>query len=600
MKISLDNRFAGRLPKVGIRPIVDARQMSGARQKCEKITIALCENIQRLIGEKLRYPNGTPVECVIPPAAISGVTEAEEAADFFRREGVGVSVSVAISWCYPVETIDLDPLTPKCVIGMNNSDGSGAVYLAALQSACNQFGIPCFGIYGRNVQPLEATTLTPDCEEKLLCFVKAGIAAAYMRGKTYLSVGSVSMGIAGSMTDEAFFRCYLGMRTQMVDMSEITRRIEKGIYEPDACARAKRFIKKRFRFGEDYNPAETQISDEEKRMGLDTAIKMALITKDLMQGNPKLEQMGYPEESKGYNALAGGFQGQRHWTDFMPVGDLHEAMLNTTFDWDGIRQPYIFGTENDSLNAATMLLGHLLTGSAQIFADIRTYWSPESVVEATGKRLEGRAAGGIIHLANSGPAALDGTGAAMRDGKPVMKPFWEMTDEDVEACLCETQWCPAETLSFAGYGYHTRIRTRGEMPVTLMRINLVKGVGPTMQLAQGYIVDIPQEIHDVIDKRTSPAWPTSWFVPELTGQGAFTDVYTVMARWGSNHGSFSYGHIGADVLALCAMLRIPVIMHNVGYTSITRPAAWDAFGLVNSVEADMGACRYYGPLYGKY
>jgi L-fucose isomerase len=600
MNVIIENRFAGSLPKVGIRPIVDARQMSGARQKCETITIELCKNIASLITEKLKYPNGMPVECVIPPVAISGVREAEEAADYFRREGVGVSVSAAISWCYPVETMDIDPATPKCAIGMNNSDGSGAVYLAALQSAYNQHGIPCFSIYGKNVQPLEATTLTPDCEEKLLRFVRAAIAAVYMRGKTYLSIGSVSMGIAGSMIDEAFFLSYLGMRTQMVDMTEISRRLQKGIYDPEEYNKAKNFIENKFCFGEDYNPPATRVCEEEKCSGLDTAIKMALIVKDLLQGNPRLKEMGYPEEAVGYNALAGGFQGQRHWTDFMPVSDLHEAMLNTTFDWSGIRQPYIFATENDSLNAIAMLFGNTLTGGAQIFADIRTYWSPESVLEATGKQLTGRAANGIIHLANSGPAALDGTGAAMRDGKPVMKPFWEMTDEDVDGCLRETQWCPAETLSFAGYGYHTRMRTRGEMPVTLMRLNIVKGVGPTLQLAEGYIVDIPREIHDMIDQRTSPAWPTSWFVPVLTGRGAFKDVYTVMAKWGSNHGSFCYGHIGADVLAMSSILRIPVVMHNVDDSRIMRPLAWDAFGASDSIGADIGACKYYGPLYGKY
>jgi len=600
MDMNISNRYAGSLPKVGLRPVVDARQMSGARQKCESITIELCKNISLLINEKLRYPNGMPVECVLSPVGISGVKEAEECADFFRKNGVGVSVTVAITWCYAAETIDLDPLTPKCAIGMNNPDGSGAVYLAALQAAHNQFGLPCFSIYGRDVLKLSETTLSPDCVERLLRFVKAAVAAAYLRGKTYLSVGSVSMGIAGSMVDEAFFRTYLGMRTQMMDMSELTRRLEGGIYDEEEYLKAKKFIETRFRFGKDYNPTETRLSSEKQKASWDTTIKMALIFRDLMIGNKKLGELGFPEEAVGYNAIAAGFQGQRHWTDFMPVGDLHEAMLNSSFDWNGIRQPFIVATENDSLNSVPMLFGNLLTGSAQVFADIRTYWSPQSVFEATGQKLTGRAAGGIIHLANSGPAALDGCGAATKDGKPVIKPFWEMTKDDVDACLETVEWCPAETLSFSGTGFHTRFRTKGEMPVTLMRANIVKGIGPTMQIAEGHIVDIPAEIHNVLDMRTSPAWPTSWFVPRTTGEDAFRDVYTLMSKWGSNHGAFSYGHIGADVITLCSILRIPVSLHNIEETGIFRPTAWDAFGTKNPEGSDLAACAYYGPTYGTY
>jgi len=600
MDMHISNRYAGGLPKVGLRPVVDARQMSGARLKCENTTIELCKNISKLINGKLRYPNGSPVECAISPIGISGVTEAEECADYFRKNGVGVSITVAITWCYAAETIDLDPMTPKCAIGMNNSDGSGAVYLAALQAAHNQFGLPCFSIYGKDVLHMSETSLRPDCEDRLLRFVKAAVAASYLRGKTYLSVGSVSMGIAGSMVDEAFFRTYLGMRTQMMDMSELTRRIEGGIYDKAEYGKAKKFIEERFRFGKDYNPPETRLSQDRKAASWDTTIKMALIFKDMMIGNKKLAEQGHPEEAVGYNAIAAGFQGQRHWTDFMPVGDLHEAMLNSSFDWSGIRQPLIVATENDSLNSVAMLFGNLLTGSAQVFADIRTYWSPQSVFEGTGYSLTGRAADGIIHLANSGPAALDGCGASMKDGKPVIKPFWEMTENDVRACLESVEWCPAETLSFSGTGYHTRFRTKGEMPVTLMRVNIVKGIGPTMQIAEGHIVDLPQEIHDALDMRTSPAWPTSWFVPRTTGEGAFKDVYTLMSKWGANHGAFSYGHIGADVITLCSILRIPVGLHNIGSDDIFRPTAWDSFGTQNPEGSDLSACTYYGPIYGKY
>jgi L-fucose isomerase len=557
----------------------------------------LCGSIARLISAKSKYPNGMPVACTIAERAISGVTESQMCDAQFRRENVGVSLSVAVSWCYAGETMELDPLIPTAAIGMNNPDGSGAVYLAALMAAHNQRGIPCFAIYGSDVQEMTETELTQDNEEKLLRFIRAAIAVAYMRGKTYLSIGSVCMGIAGSMVNDEFFYKYLGMRTQWVDMTEIDRRMKKKIYDPEEYESAMHWVRKHCRPGPDFNPAETRIPDEEKERSWEDSVVMGLIVRDMMVGNKKLAGLGFREESVGYNALAGGFQGQRHWTDYKPVGDFHEALLSSSFDWTGIRQPYAFATENDSLNAVAMMFGNLLTGSAQVFCDVRTFWSSNSIFKISGKRLEGRGKDGVIHLINSGPAALDGTGRQTMDGKPVMKPFWDVTEQDAEACLAATRWCPAETLSFCGQGFHTNFATKGEMPITLVRINLVKGIGPVLQLAEGHAIDLPEEVHKAIDERTSPAWPTTWFVPRTTGRGAFRDVYTVMSKWGSNHGSFSYGHIGADIITMASILRIPVFMHNVPEEDIFRPTAWDSFGTDCLEPADAKACALYGPRY---
>lgn len=591
-------RLYGTLPKVGIRPIIDGRRR-GVRESLEGQTMNMARAAAKLISDNLRHPNGMPVECVIADTCIGGVAEASMAAEKFAREGVGVSLSVTPCWCYGTETMDMDPFIPKAVWGFNGTERPGAVYLAAVLAGHNQKGLPAFSIYGRNVQDATDTSIPDDVKEKILRFVKAGLAVAEMRGKSYLSMGSVSMGIAGSIVNESFFQDYLGMRNEYVDMSEFIRRMEEGIYDREEFERALKWVKENCKEGSDPNPPELQMSRERKDKDWETVVKMTLIARDLMIGNPKLAELGFEEEACGHNAIAAGFQGQRQWTDHFPNGDFTETMLCSSFDWNGIREPFIIATENDSLNGVAMLFGHLLTDTAQVFADVRTYWSPEAIKRVTGIEPKGLAENGLIHLINSGSAALDGTGEQMRDGKPVMKPFWEITPEEVGKCIDATLWRPANRGYFRGGGYSTDFLTRGGMPVTMSRINIVKGLGPVLQLAEGYTVELPQEAHDTLDMRTDPTWPTTWFAPILTGKGAFKDVYSVMANWGANHGAFSYGHIGADLITLASILRIPVCMHNVSEERIYRPSAWAAFGTNDLEGADYRACKNFGPLYGK-
>ncbi len=590
------NRWVGSLPKIGIRPAIDGR-LNGVRESLEEQTMNMAKAVARLLSGSLRYPNGQQVECVIADGTIGGVVEAARCAEKFSREGVGVSLTVSPCWCYGSETMDMDPLTPKAVWGFNGTERPGAVYLAAVLAAHNQKGLPAFSIYGRDVQDSGDATIPEDVQEKLLRFARAGLAAAMLRGKSYLSMGGVSMGIAGSIVDQDFFEEYLGMRVEVIDMSEFTRRIEEGIFDPLEYEKALAWTKARCKEGRDHNPEGKQRSREQKDRDWETVVKMALIGRDLLVGNPRLAELGFGEEALGHNAIAGGFQGQRQWTDHFPNGDFMEAILNSSFDWNGIRQPYVFATENDSLNGVSMLFGHLLTNTAAIFADVRTYWSPAAVKRVTGYQLGGLAEGGIIHLINSGAATLDATGALKRNGQAVMKPFWEITPAEVDAALAATTWYPANTGYFRGGGYSSGFLTRGSMPVTMSRLNLVKGLGPVLQLAEGWTVDLPDRVYEVLNDRTDPTWPTHWFAPRLGGSGAFRDVYSVMANWGANHGAVSYGHIGADLLALASILRIPVSMHNVPAEQIFRPSAWSAFGTAELEAADYRACANFGPIY---
>lgn len=591
------NHLIGAMPKIGIRPTIDGR-LGGVRESLEEQTMTMARTVARFLSENLRHYNGLPVECVIADTTIGGVAEAAATAEKFRREGVGVSLTVTPCWCYGSETMDMDPHLPKAVWGFNGTERPGAVYLAAVSAAHNQKGLPVFNIYGRDVQDVGDITIPSDVQEKLLRFARAGLAVANMRGKSYLSMGGVSMGIAGSIVNHDFLERWLGMRVETIDMVEFVRRIQYEIYDKEEFERAYAWVRANCVEGKDYNPPDKQRSRAQKDEDWATSVKMALIARDLMIGNPKLHEMGFGEEALGHNAIAAGFQGQRQWTDFLPNGDFMEAILTSSFDWNGIRPPFIVATENDALNGISMLFIHLLTNAAAIFADVRTYWSPEAVKRVTGYELTGRAAGGILHLINSGPAALDGTGQQSRNGEPAMKPFWEITPEEAEACLKATTWHAAITEYFRGGGWSTRFRTRGGMPVTMIRINLVQGLGPALQIAEGWTVDLPDEVHTILDERTNPTWPTTWFVPRTTGSGPFRDVYTVMNNWGANHGAIGYGHFGADVISLAAMLRIPVYMHNVDETAIFRPSAWTLFGANEPMGADFRACANFGPLYG--
>ncbi len=595
---NIQKRLLGTLPKIGIRPIIDGRR-KGIRESLENKTVIMAESTAQLISRVLRHPNGIPVECVIADTTIGGVAEAAKCADKFAREGVGVSISVTPCWSYGMETIDMDPYIPKAIWGFNGTERPGAVYLSAALAGHDQVGLPAFGIYGKDVQDMGDDSIPEDVRQKLLQFAKAGLAVATMRGKSYLSIGSVSMGIAGSQISPDFFQDYLGMRIEYIDMSEIIRRIEEEIYDKEEYEKALRWVRENCKEGEDRNREDLKHSRSQKDAEWEMVIKMTLIARDLMIGNKRLTELGFIEEAEGHNAIAAGFQGQRQWTDHFPNGDFMESILNSSFDWNGLREAFVFATENDSLNGSSMLFGHLLTDRAQIFSDIRTYWSPEAVKRVTRRELTGIAKNGILHLINSGATTLDATGEQKESGKSVMKPFWEITGEEVRKCLENTKWSPANLEYFRGGGFSSTFYTKGVMPVTMSRINIVKGLGPVMQIAEGYTVDLPQEVHNILDQRTDPTWPTTWFSPRLTGEGSFKNVYSVMNNWGANHGAISYGHIGKDLITLASMLRIPVAMHNVPEENIFRPKAWTSFGSKDLETADFRACKNFGPLYGR-
>ena len=590
------NRLRGSMPKVGIRPVIDGRR-KGVRESLENQTMKMAKNAAKLISQSLTHSNGLPVECVIADTCIGGVAEAAECREKFNREGVGVSLTVTPCWCYGTEVMDTDPLLPKAVWGFNGTERPGAVYLAAALAGYSQMGLPAFSIYGHDVQDMNDESVPGDVKEKILRFVKAGLAAAEMKNKSYLSIGSVSMGIAGSVVDPHFFSDYLGMRNEFVDMTELVRRMDEKIYDQTEFETALAWTKKFCKEGEDKNKIKS--TRERKEMEWETVVKMTMIVRDLMIGNERLNELGFGEEASGHNAILSGFQGQRHWTDHFPNGDFLESILNSSFDWNGIRSPFVVATENDSLNGVAMLFGYLLTNTSQIFSDVRTYWSPAAVKRVTGKTLSGKAQHGIIHLINSGSTTLDGTGKQRIKNKPAMKPFWEITPAEAEACLAATKWCPADLEYFRGGGYSSQFLTEGGMPLTMSRINLVKGLGPVLQIAEGYSVDLPKDVDQTLQRRTDRTWPTTWFAPILTGKGAFKDVYSVMANWGANHGAISYGHIGDKLITLASMLRIPVNMHNVAEENIYRPSAWNAFGTENLEGADFRACGNFGPLYHK-
>lgn len=582
-------------PKIGIRPIIDGR-LGGIRESLEETTMNMAKAVAKLYTAELRYPDGTSVECIIADTTIGGIKEAAACAEKFASHNVGVSLSVTPCWCYGSETMDMDSMLPKAIWGFNGTERPGAVYLAATLAAHTQKGLPCFGIYGRDVQDMGDQLIPDDVKESLLRFARAGLAASIMKGKAYLAIGSVSMGIAGSIVNADFFQEYLGMRTEYVDSTEVLRRIEQGIYDKQEFEKAIAWTKANCKEGKDFNQQHKIKTREEKDSDWEFVVKMTMIIRDLMTGNEQLAEIGFAEEAQGHHALVSGFQGQRQWTDFLPNGDFSEAILNSSFDWNGIRNPYIVATENDAMNGASMLLNYLLTNTAQIFADVRTYWSPDAVQRVTGWQADGRAAGGFIHLINSGAATLDGTGRQSNDGKPVMKPFWEISEAESKECLDATTWYPANRDYFRGGGYSSSFLSKGEMPVTMCRLNLVKGQGPVLQIAEGWTVDLPDHVHQVLDERTDRTWPTTWFVPRLTTSDAFKDVYSVMFNWGANHGAISYGHIGADLITLAAILRIPVCMHNVPGEKIMRPSSWKSFGM-DAEGSDYRACDIYGPLY---
>ena len=585
------------LPTIGIRPTIDGRRL-GVRESLEDQTMNMAKAAAALIEANIRHASGEPVKCVIADTCIGGPAEAAACADKFKANNVGVSLAVTPCWCYGSETFDMDPFTPKAIWGFNGTERPGAVYLAAALAGLNQKGFPAFSIYGKDVQDAGDTSIPEDVAEKILRFCRAGLAVATLRGKGYLSIGGCSMGIAGSIVDQSFWENYLGIRVQAVDMTEVRRRMDQKIYDEAEFDLAMQWADAVFKFAEDKNRPDLKLDEAGRRRTFKESVLMAMIFRDMMQGNPKLKKIDREEESLGYQAIAGGFQGQRHWTDFYPNGDIAETLLNSTFDWNGPKMPTPFATENDTCNGVSMLLGTLVSNTAPCFHDVRTYWSPEACERVTGKRPEGVAKDGFIHLINSGATALDGSGACRdENGQPVMKPFWEMGEKDMTACLEATDWCRANFEYFRGGGFSSHFRCRAEMPVTMLRYNLVEGVGPVLQIAEGWTADLPDDVHQTIDVRTDRTWPTTWFAPRLTGEGAFKDVYSVMANWGANHGVTVYGHVGADLITLASMLRIPVTMHNVPEEKVYRPHAWASFGTQDPQAADYAACKHYGPLY---
>lgn len=590
-------RLNGENPKIGIRPIIDGRR-GGIRESLEDMTMNMAKRVADLYASSLRYSNGDPVECVIADTTIGGVAEAARVDEQLKKQGVGVILSVSPCWCYGFETINIDGDLPRAIWGFNGTERPGAVYLAAALAVHNQKGLPTFGIYGRDVQDVDSEEIPEDVKEKLLRFAKAGLAVATMRGKAYLSIGSVSMGIGGSIPNPDFFQDYLGMRNEYVDASEIERRIKLCIYDHEEFDKAMAWTEKycKTNEGEDHNPKHLIYSREEKDAVWEYVVKMTMIFRDLMIGNPKLADMGFKEESNGHYALVGGFQGQRQWTDFKPDGDFSETILNSSFDWNGIREAFTFATENDTLNGVSMLFNKLLSNRAQIFADVRTYWSPAAYERVTGQKLEGDAANGFIHLINSGSCTLDGSGRQTENGKPAMKPFWEIQEKEAEACLQATTWYPSNRDYMRGGGFSAQFQTKGGMPLTMCRLNLIKGQGPVLQIAEGWSVELNDKSFAAINERTDAIWPSTFFAPRLTGKGYFKDVYSVMNNWGANHGAISYGHIGADLITLASMLRIPVCMHNIPEEQIFRPSTWTAFG-EDMEGSDFRACKNFGPLY---
>lgn len=590
-------------PKIGIRPVIDGR-WGGVRESLENQTMGMAKSAAKLIGSTLKYPDGTPVQCVISNTTIGGGAEAAKCAEQFAAENVVATLTVTPCWCYGSETFDMDPNTIKAVWGFNGTERPGAVYLAAVMAAYAQKGLPAFSIYGHDVQDMTDTEIPDDVAEKIIRFARGAVCVGWMKNKSYVNLGAIAMGIAGSYCNAEMFQNYFGIRAEWVDMIEIVRRIELGIYDNDEYEKALKWIKENCKEGFDCNAGKNlpEIIRKSKVVPADKdwefIAKMTIVVRDILYGNKKLDDLGWHEEALGKNAVAGGFQGQRQWTDWLPNADFTEAIMASTFDWNGKKAPTPFATENDTLNGVAMMLGTLVTGTAPCFHDVRTYWSPEACERVTGKKPEGVAANGFIHLINSGATALDGSGASKNDkGEGCMKPYWEMTDADVKACLDATDWCRANYEYFRGGGFSSHFRCRAEMPVTMLRVNVVDGIGPVLQIAEGYTANLPDEIHTTIDKRTDPTWPTTWFAPRLTGKGAFKDVYSVMANWGANHGVTVYGHVGADLITLASMLRIPVNMHNVDENKIFRPHAWSAFGTEDLESADYRACAEYGPLY---
>ncbi len=580
-------------PKIGIRPTIDGRE-NGVRESLEVQTMTMANTLKSHIENNYCYPDGTPVQVVVAESTIGRYKEATDCEELFEKNNVCASITVTPCWCYGMEVIDLHPTRIKAVWGFNGTERPGAVFLNAVLSAHNQLGLPAFGIYGSEVMDNDRTDIPDDVIPKIDKFIKGALAVGQLKNKSYLQIGGVSMGIAGSLVDFSLFQKYFNMNVVQVDMIEIMRRIDEGIFNPNEFETARAWVSENCTEIPDINKEHLKLTDLEIEEGLDFVTKMTLIIKDMMHGNEWLRNNGYNEEGLGNNSIAGGFQGQRQWTDYLPNGDFSETILNSSFDWNGPKSPTILSTENDALNGITMLFGHLLTNTAQVFCDVRTYWSPEAIKNLGNFTIDENLEDGMLHLINSGSAALDGTGK-MRDenGNPVIKPFYDVTDEDMKNCLQATKWPVANREYFRGGGFSTNYLSEGEIPFTMTRVNLVNGE-PSIQIIEGKSIEISNDLYNAINDRTDPTWPSTFFIPN---ENTPLSTYEVMNNWGANHCVLTYGHVGDLFITLASMLRIPVSLHNIEEDRIYRPTMWTHYGTLDKTGSDFRTCEKLGPLY---
>lgn len=595
--------WIGHVPTIAITPVADGR--TGAYETHVERTWRMVEKVRSLIRANVALPDGTPVNVVIAPEIVYGARTGARAQAVYSRAGVCANIWVSRSWAYSDELMSAcqgigSSEWQQAAYGLNQTDAPGAVWLKAFTAAMDEKKRPIFAIYSPDLES-EDGPLCPYVSERILRFARCAAAVAEMRGKNYLSVGSVSMGIIGSDVRRNILLDYLGMGTVSVDMVAIRGRIDRGFYDHAELEKAVRFMQKNFAI--DYGKGRRPYKSEAL---LRECLKMTLIVRDLMIGNPRLasprigKAQGFQadvEHAQGANAIAAGTQGQRQWTDLYPNFDMTESLLNSSFDWNGFRAPYIVATENDSKNAIGMLVASLITGLPQLFADIRTNWSPASIRQATGIDVDDVAPRGLIDKRNSGAGALD----YALDPRTLVPEASRETPYRVAAAIrrseaaqarlmkeaaAGTTYLPAILTYFPGDGLSSHYRTPGGIPMTAYRYNVV-GNMLTCSVVEGETVALPDRVADHISNVTDRTWPETFWMPR--------DMSSIeyMTRIGPNHDANSFGLIGADLLTVNAMLRVPVDLHNLAGDHIFRPTLWDRFG-----GDDFAACRMLGPLYG--
>lgn len=599
-------RLVGQTPTIAITPVADGR--AGAYESNVAGTWRMAEKVSRLIESRVRLPDGTAPRVVVAPEIVYGPRSGALAQEYFQREGVSANIWVSRSWSYS------DELMSACIgigstewqqaaYGLNQTDRPGAVWLKAFCAAMDEKKRPIFSIYNPDLED-ESGDLSPYVAGRILRFARAAVAAAEMRGKNYLSVGGVSMGIIGSDARRNSFLQTFGMGTVSVDMVAIRGRIDQGFYDHEELESAFKFMKKNFKFSFDESQGPRPRDLDEL---IRETLRMTIIVRDLMIGNPKLasskvgKAQGFKanvERAQGANAIMAGTQGQRQWTDLYPNFDVTESILNSSFDWNGFRAPFVVATENDSKNGIGMLAANLVSGGmSQLFADIRTNWTPESVKKATGKDISRIAPQGFIDKRNSGAGALEyaldlfglvkgGAGMSVQDVAEAVRADANIQDRLIRDACAGTTYMTAALEYFPGDGLSSHFRTPGGIPMTAYRYNMI-GDELTCSVVEGATVELPRDVADCIGRITDRTWPETYWVPR--GMSSFE----YMSRIGPNHDGNSFGLIGADLLTLNAMLRVPVDMHNVPREDIFRPTFWDRCG-----GDDFRACEKLGPVYG--